>query len=234
MTVRAVSASSGPGGSGVTDADVARAQALLARCTPGGPCQPALAGRLGHLHARRGADLHTLLACVDDTLVGAGRAPAAPHVACSALAAWVAERTRLGLGADDPLTGLAGADHLCDQLAAAGGHGPQRVLVAEVLLDQPGQRARGSVGDVESELSLALVRAVLDDGVAPCAVWSRLGTHRLGALVDDVGVAGLAVSVSRARRWLARWRDDVDIAAWFEPVPTDPSARGALVRDLAM
>ena len=197
MTVRAVSASSGPRGSGATDADVARAQALLARCTPGGPCQPALAGRLGHLHARRGADLHTLLACVDDTLVGAGRAPAAPHVACSALAAWVAERTRLGLGADDPLTGLAGADQLCDQLAAAGGHGPQRVL-------------------------------------APCAVWSRLGSHRLGALVDDVGVAGLAASVGRARRWLARWRDDVDVAAWFEPVPTDPSARGALVRDLAM
>ncbi|WP_311210883.1 MULTISPECIES: hypothetical protein [unclassified Aeromicrobium] len=234
MTVRAISASSGPGGSGATDADVARARALLARCTPGGPCQPALAGRLGHLQARRGADLHTLLACVDDTLVGAGRAPAAPHVACAALAAWAAERARLGLGADDPLTGLAGADQLRDQLAAAGGHGPQRVLVAEVMLDQAEQSARGSAGGVESELTLALVRAVLDDGIAPCAVWSRLGTHRLGAVVDDGGVAGLAASVGRARRWLARWRDDVDVAAWFEPVPTDPSARGALVRDLAM
>lgn len=217
-----------------TDAELEHVRGLLARCSPDGPWQPVLAGRLGQLHARCGSDLHALLACVDETLVEAGRGPASPHVACAALSAWTDERTRLGLGADDPLTGLGGADQLRRQLD--GVHGPevQRVLVAEVLLDEPARRARGATGGVESELSLALVRAVLDRGIDTRAPWSRLGSHRLGAMVDDGVAAGLAVPVGRARRWLARWRDDVDVAAWLEPVPPDPGARCALVRDLAM
>ncbi len=217
-----------------TEADVQHVRGLLARCSPDRHWQPLLAGRLGQLQARHGSDLHVLLASVDETLVEAGHGPASPQVACAALTAWSDERVRQGRGADDTLTGLPGADQLRRQLDDGCELQVRRVLVAEVLLDEPAQGARGPLRDLESELSLALVRAVLDDGIAPCTVWSRLGTHRLGAVVDDGGVAGLAASVGRARRWLARWRDDVDVAAWFEPVPPDPGARGALVRDLAM
>lgn len=216
------------------EADVSHVRGLLARCSPDGPWQPVLAGRLGQLHARSGSDLHALLASVDETLVEAGHGPASPHVACAALTAWADERARQGRGADDTLTGLPGADQLQRQLTDDSTLQVRRVLVAEVLLDEPAQGARGALRDMESELSLALVRAVLDHGVEACTPWSRLGTHRLGAVVDDRAVDGLSLSVGRARRWLARWRDDVDVAAWFEPVPPDPGARGALVRDLAM
>lgn len=217
-----------------TGGDLGQVRDQLARCALNGPWPAVLAERLGRLHARHGFDLNALLACVDQTLTAAGRGPASPHVASAALSGWTEERARQGRGADDPLTGLPGADQLRRQLQSCSTPPLQRVLVAEVLLDETTQEARGPLRDLETELSLALVRAVLDDGVGSCAPWSRLGTHRLGAVVADGTVADLTGSVGRARRWLARWRDDVDVAAWLEPVPLDPGARGALVRDLAM
>lgn len=212
---------------------------MLGRCASGSGWQPVLAARLGQLYAESGADLHLLLSCVDETLTAAGRGPATARVACAALEAWTQERARLGLGADDPLTGLPGADHLHRRLGKEAVGLTHRVLVAEVIVDGRSSASRGKVERLEAELSLALVRAVLDDGLAgasPSLVpeWSRLGEHRLGAVVEHAGAGGLVAAVGRARRWLAHWRDDLEVSAWFEPVPADPGACGALVRDLAM
>lgn len=219
--------------------DIAHVAGLLARCTPGGGWQPTLAARLGRLHAQDGADLHGLLACIDDTLLAAGRSPATPHVARAALEAWTKERCRRGEDVDNPLTGTPGAENLRGQLERLCLAASPRVLVAEVIVDELVQCDRGALRDVEAELSLALVRAVLDDQLDVLdhrhhGRWSRLGPHRLAALVDVADVAALVAGVSRSRRWLGRWRADIDVAAWFEPVPSEPGARGALVRDLAM
>ncbi len=216
--------------------EVTRVTEMLARTAPGGTYESVLAKRAGQLHARFGSSVYETLAAIDAAFRAADRPVASTDITCAAVDAWA--RDVLLLASDDcgePLTGLTSAENLHAYVEQSD-QKRHHVLVAEVLIDERDQRARGALQWLEAELSLALVHAVLGRGVHACSPWARLGARRLGTAVDvfpgTADVVGDAVI--DARRWLGRWRHDLDVAAWIEPVPGEPRARGLLMRDLAM
>ncbi|WP_375001232.1 hypothetical protein [Aeromicrobium sp. CTD01-1L150] len=211
---------------------------MLVRTQAGGAYETVLATRVGQLHARAGSSVVDALAAIDAAYADAGRPPASTHVTSTAVDAWA--RDVLALTTDDAgeaLTGLTCAESLQAHVETDKADGEdQHVLIAEVMIDERDQRARGVLQWLEAELSLALVHAVLQRGVESRSPWARLGERRLGTAVSPCPVTAAAVSdaVTQARRWLGRWRQDLDVSAWVEPVPVEPRARGLLMKDLAM
>lgn len=217
-----------------TPEEVARVTEMLARTRPGGAYERVLAQRVGQLHARSGSTVYDALTAVDLALAATGRPVASAGLTCDVVRAWANDVRALHPGAES-LTGLSSAEDLHAHMEH-GDCGGRHVLIAELMIDERDQRARGPLRSVEAELSLALLHDVLGRGIDARSPWARLGERRLGAAVDvrpgTADVVGEAVH--QARRWLERWRHDLDVAAWIEPVPVEPRARGLLMRDLAM
>lgn len=214
--------------------EVAHVTEMLTRTRPDGAYEKVLAQRVGQLHARSGSTVYDTLTAIDDAFAGAGRPIASPAVTCAAVTAWANDVRALSPD-EESLTGLTSAESLHAHMEHDDGAG-QHVLIAELMIDERAQRARGPLRSLEAELSLALVHTVLGRGIDARSPWARLGERRLGTAVavrPDTGVA-VGDAVHHARRWLSRWRHDLDVAAWIEPVPVEPRARGLLMRDLAM
>lgn len=212
-----------------TGEEIARITAILALTEPGGRFEVRLARRVGQLHAAAGNELQATLEAIHDAFA---KDPNSRAERVSALVgqAWAAD-VLADCGGAEALTGLVSAEQLQAHVLMDRDNQMLNMLVAEVLMDRSGRP--GGLRDLKTELSLALVRALLANHVIARTPWGRLGESRLGVAVRPSD-GDVEAAVSHTRHWLMRWRGDLDVTAWTEPVPVGSLDRGLLLGDIAM